>query len=145
MFGRKIDVTVADGTEVPQYAHEGDAGLDLAITKGAVLKPGERRLLGTGVAAAIPSGCVGLVFPRSGLAFKRGVTLPNSVGVIDSGYRGEIGVPLVNISDEDVRLTKGERVCQLIVIPFVPCVLGVVDSLDDTERGTDGFGSTGEK
>lgn len=143
MQGRNLNVRVADGAMVPSYAHEGDAGLDLRITHDVTLEPGERANVPTGVAVEIPGGCVGLVFPRSGLASKFGITLSNSVGVIDSGYRGEIGASLVNTSGETAALDAGTRVCQLVVIPYVPCELVAVDELSATERGACGFGSTG--
>ena len=143
MIGRKMNVRLSDGTELPRYAHEGDAGLDLRITHDVTLNPGERATVGTGLAVEIPQGCVGLVFPRSGLASKHGITLLNSVGVIDSGYRGEIGATLLNQSDETTTLDAGTRVCQLIVMPFVPCELVPCEELTETERGAAGFGSTG--
>lgn len=143
MIGRKMNVRLSDGAELPRYAHEGDAGLDLRITHDVTLNPGERATVGTGLAVEIPQGCVGLVFPRSGLASKRGITLSNSVGVIDSGYRGEIGATLLNQSDETATLDAGTRVCQLIVMPFVPCELVPCEELTETERGAAGFGSTG--
>lgn len=143
MIGRKMNVRLSDGAELPRYAHEGDAGLDLRITHDVTLNPGERATVGTGLAVEIPQGCVGLVFPRSGLASKHGITLSNSVGVIDSGYRGEIGATLLNQSDETATLDAGTRVCQLIVMPFVPCELVPCEELTETERGAAGFGSTG--
>lgn len=143
MIGRKMNVRLSDCAELPRYAHEGDAGLDLRITHDVTLNPGERATVGTGLAVEIPQGCVGLVFPRSGLASKHGITLSNSVGVIDSGYRGEIGATLLNQSDETATLDAGTRVCQLIVMPFVPCELVPCEELTETERGAAGFGSTG--
>ena len=143
MIGRKMNVRLSDGAELPRYAHEGDAGLDLRITHDVTLNPGERATVGTGLAVEIPQGCVGLVFPRSGLASKHGITLSNSVGVIDSGYRGEIGATLLNQSDETTTLDAGTRVCQLIVMPFVLCELVPCEELTETERGAAGFGSTG--
>lgn len=143
MIGRKMNVRLSDGAELPRYAHEGDAGLDLRITHDVTLKPGERATVGTGLAVEVPQGCVGLVFPRSGLASKHGITLSNSAGVIDSGYRGEIGATLLNQSDETTTLDAGTRVCQLIVMPFVPCELVPCEELTETERGAAGFGSTG--
>lgn len=143
MIGRKMNVRLSDGAELPRYAHEGDAGLDLRITHDVTLKPGERATVGTGLAVEVPQGCVGLVFQRSGLASKHGITLSNSVGVIDSGYRGEIGATLLNQSDETATLDAGTRVCQLIVMPFVPCELVPCEELTETERGAAGFGSTG--
>ena len=143
MIGRKMNVRLSDGAELPRYAHEGDAGLDLRITHDVTLNPGERATVGTGLAVEIPQGCVGLVFPRSGLASKHGITLSNSVGVIDSGYRGEIGATLLIQSDETTTLDAGTLVCQLIVMPFVPCELVPCEELTETERGAAGFGSTG--
>lgn len=143
MIGRKMNVRLSDGAELPRYAHDGDAGLDLRITHDVILAPGARATVGTGLAVEIPQGCVGLVFPRSGLASKHGITLSNSVGVIDSGYRGEIGATLLNQSDETITLDAGTRVCQLIVMPFVPCELVPCEELTETERGAAGFGSTG--
>lgn len=138
-----MNVRLSDGAELPRYAHEGDAGLDLRITHDVALEPGARATVGTGLSVEIPQGCVGLVFPRSGLASKHGITLSNSVGVIDSGYRGEIGATLLNQSDETATLDAGTRVCQLIVMPFVPCELVPCEELTETERGAAGFGSTG--
>ena len=143
MIGRKLNVKIAEGTQLPCYAHEGDAGLDLRITESVTIEPMQRQFVGTGVAVEIPSGCVGLVFPRSGLASGVGITMPNAVGVIDSGYRGEIRATLLNISNETVTLDAGTRVCQLVIMPYVPCELVPVDELSETERGADGFGSTG--
>lgn len=143
MQGRKMNVVLTDGAELPRYAHDGDAGFDLCITEDVRLEPNASAVCGLGFACEIPSGCVGLVFPRSRLGAHYGVTLRNSVGVIDSGYRGEVCAPLVNLSCDTVFLPKGSRVCQMVVVPFVPCDLVKVASLTDTERGTDGFGSTG--
>lgn len=143
MIGRKLNVKIEDGVEPPRYAHDGDAGLDLRISREVTLEPGGRTLVGTGISVEIPPGCVGLVFPRSGLAAKRGITLSNAVGVIDSGYRGEIRATLMNVSDEKVTLEAGTRVMQMVVMPYVPCEVVAVDELGDTERGADGFGSTG--
>ena len=143
MNGRKMNGVLADGAEMPNYAHEGDAEFDLCITEDVRLEPNASAVCGLGFACEIPSGCVGLVFPRSGLGSHYGVTLRNSVGVIDSGYRGEVCAPLVNLSCDTVFLPKGSRVCQMVVVPFVPCDMHEVDNLTDTERGTNGFGSTG--
>lgn len=143
MQGRKMNVVLTDGAELPRYAHDGDAGFDLCITKDVRLEPNASAVCGLGFACEIPSDCVGLVFPRSGLGAHYGVTLRNSVGVIDSGYRGEVCAPLVNLSCDTVFLPKGSRVCQMVVVPFVPCDMHEVDNLTDTERGADGFGSTG--
>lgn len=134
---------VEDGCAVPKYAHEGDAGMDLRITERVRLYPGMRKTVGTGVSVQIPYGYVGLVFPRSGLASNYGITLANAVGVIDSGYRGEIKAPLYNIGSRPVTLNAGERVCQLVIVPFASVEPNVVPCLDDSERGDNGFGSSG--
>ena len=141
----QLKVKLSDGAELPKHAHIGDAGLDLTARKGVTLAPYETKMIGTGVAVEIPSGYVGLCFPRSGLATKRGVNLANCVGVIDSGYRGEIMAPLHNISSRMQRVEKGERVFQLVVMPFVTCECVEVDELSDSERGIGGFGSTGKR
>lgn len=143
MQGRKLNVKLLDGAELPRYAHDGDAGFDLCITEDCRLEPNARAIVGLGCAFEIPSGCVGLLFPRSGLSSLYGVTLSHSVGVIDSGFRGEVCTPLVNLRCDTVYLPKGSRVCQMVVVPFVPCDLVEVDKLSGTERGEDGFGSTG--
>ena len=131
-----------DGVHMPFYAHEGDAGLDLRVKRDVVLQPGESKLVGTGVRVAIPSGFVGLQFPRSGLGSK-GITLRNAVGVIDSGYRGEIKAALWNTTGETVEIMAGDRVCQLVVVPYARCELVLANGFEPTERGEDGYGSTG--
>lgn len=146
MQGRKLNAKkLVEDMEMPRYAHDGDAGLDLRITETVTLEPMQKCIVGCGLAVEIPRGCVGFVLPRSGLASKKGITLTNSVGVIDSGYRGEICAALINLSYETVTLEAGERVCQLVVMPYVPCELVPVDELGDTERGACGFGSTVER
>ena len=142
MIGRKLNV-VCDG-EVPTYAHEGDAGLDLRAAESVTVPAGGSALVRTGVRVEIPSGCVGLVFPRSGLG-SRGITLRNAVGVIDSGYRGEVMAALWNTTGDDFKCEKGDRICQMVVMPYVPCQVVSVEELSDTERGSDGHGSTGVK
>ena len=116
---------------------------DLTVREPTIIPPNDVVMVGTGVAAEIPKGHVGLVFPRSGLASKKQVTLANCVGVIDSGYRGEIKAPLYNFGDRYRMLSAGERVCQLVVMPYVTCECVEVESLSETERGEGGFGSTG--
>lgn len=145
MLGRNLIVKVSDGAQAPTYAHEGDAGLDLRIVEDVTLQPNERKVVGTGLYMEIPLGCVGILATRSGLATKRGITLANAIGVIDSGYRGEVGAALWNTSDKVQELKAGERVCQLIVMPFVPCKVMQEKHLTATDRGADGFGSTGTK
>lgn len=127
---------------VPEYAHSGDAGLDLRSVEDVTLGPGESRLVRTGLHVEIPDGCVGLQFPRSGLGSK-GITMRNAVGVIDSGYRGEVRCALWNTTDEPFHVSEGDRVCQLVVMPYVRCHVVDADSLSDSDRGTDGYGSTG--
>ena len=123
------------------YSKPGDAGIDLPSSEDLVLKGGEQALVGTSVRVAIDEGYVGLVWDRSGLAAKHGIT--TMAGVIDSGYRGEIKVVLRNMSSEDFEITKGMRICQLLIQPVVQAKLTKVESLDETHRGDTGFGSTG--
>ncbi len=132
------------GLPCPAYEHVGDAGADLYSTEDFTLQPFERRTVGTGIAIALPAGLAGFVHPRSGLSSKRGVTVVNSPGTIDSGYRGEIKVPLINLDPvEAVSITRGDRIAQLVVQPVVRVDFTPVDCLDDSQRGTGGFGSTG--
>lgn len=130
---------------LPTYGSEGAAGADLyALADNDVtIEPGQTAMIHTGVALEIPVGYVGLVFARSGLASKRGLAPANKVGVIDSDYRGEIMVALHNHSNTPQMLTPGERVAQIAVMPCPQAVFEIVDSLDDTDRGDGGFGSTG--
>jgi len=129
---------------LPSYVHLTDAGADLVSVQDAVIEPGQRVLIPTGIAIAIPGGFVGLVHPRSGLAVKSGIALVNSPGTIDSGYRGEIKVCLINLdASEKVILPAGSRIAQLVIqrVEFASFV--EVSDLDDSDRGTGGFGSTG--
>ena len=132
---------------LPSYQSGGAAGMDLiaALAEGktVVLAPGERALIPTGLSMAIPYGFEGQVRARSGLAIRNGITLPNAPGTIDSDYRGEICVPLMNLGQEPFTVTRGMRIAQLLITPVVQAVLQEVDQLDTTERGYAGFGSTG--
>ena len=131
---------------LPHFATGGAACMDLCacMDESITLNAGERHLVPTGIAIALPSAeYVALVFARSGLGIKKGVCLSNGVGVIDSDYRGEIGVGLVNLSDAPYTVQPGDRIAQLMVVPVVQPTLTVVDTLDETERGAGGFGSTG--
>jgi dUTP pyrophosphatase len=129
---------------LPSRAHEGDAGLDLSAIEGNSIAPGERVLVRTGLAVAIPAGCAGLVLPRSGLASRHGVTVANAPGLIDAGYRGEIQVLLVNLDrSESFRFEAGERIAQLLVVSFPDVEPTEVRELDSTSRGDGGFGSSG--
>ncbi len=130
--------------ELPRYMTPGAAGLDLCADEPVSLAPGERRLVPTGLAVAIPAGYEGQVRPRSGLAMRSGVGMVNSPGTIDSDYRGEVGVLLVNWGDRPVALARGDRIAQLVVAPVVRAELVEVAELAPTARGGGGFGSTGQ-
>ncbi len=134
---------LAAGVPLPTYAHDDDAGLDLAASVAVRLAPGERAAVPTGLAVAIPSGWVGLVHPRSGLARRHGLTVANAPGTIDAGYRGELQVLLINLGDEVVDLAAGDRIAQLLVQQVGRAEVVEVEALSDTERGEGGFGSTG--
>lgn len=140
-----IPLTVlADDVAVPAYAYPGDAGMDLRAVEHVELKPFERRLVATGLAIAIPDGYAGFVQPRSGLAIKQGVTVLNTPGLIDSRYRGELKVALINLDPENTFVVEpGDRIAQLVIQKVEQVVWDVVDSLDATERGAGGFGSSG--
>jgi dUTP pyrophosphatase len=130
---------------MPRYANEGDAGCDLVAAEPCTLKAGGgRALIATGLAIAIPEGHGGFVLPRSGLATKHGVTLANAPGLIDSGYRGELKVALVNLdADNDYHIKQGDRIAQLVVLPLVVSHFQVVEELPSAARGAGGFGSSG--
>lgn len=130
--------------EPPSYAHPGDAGLDLRAARAVRLTPGERALVPTGVALALPPGYVGLVHPRSGLAARHGITVLNAPGTVDAGYRGEILVNLVNLDPtQTFEVSRGDRIAQLLVQEVARVELVEVDSLPDSVRGDTGHGSTG--
>lgn len=140
----RIEIVRDDPTlPLPAYAREGDAGLDLAAATTVTLPPGGRQLVPTGLRVAIPIGHAGLVLPRSGLALRSGVTVLNAPGLIDAGYRGEVGVLLVNHGAEAVTITRGERIAQLVIQPVERATVVEVRELDATARGAGGFGSTG--
>ena len=129
---------------VPTRAHGDDAGLDLTAAEASILGPGERASVGTGLAVEIPAGHAGLVLPRSGLAAKHGIALVNAPGLIDPGYRGELRVLLLNTDREEAfEIDSGDRIAQLLLVPFVLAVPREVAELDDTDRGLAGFGSSG--
>jgi dUTP pyrophosphatase len=132
------------GMPLPAYARPGDAGVDLRSAADTSLKPGERALIPTGIAVAIPQGYAGFVQPRSGLAISKGLGLLNSPGLIDSGYRGEIKIIAINLDPEDViHIARGERIAQLVVLPVPQCTIVEAAELPGTDRGSGGFGSTG--
>lgn len=129
---------------VPTYAKPGDAGADLYSISDLVLPPGERSLVRTGIAIALPNGYVGLVHPRSGLGLKNGISVINTPGTIDAGYRGEIGVVLINHDlHESFQVKKGDRIAQLVIQKVENAQFKMVDQLPDSERSTGGYGSTG--
>lgn len=129
---------------LPTYAHPGDAGADLVSTEDALLLPGQRRTLGTGVSIALPDGFVAFVVPRSGLAAKHGITIVNSPGTVDAGYRGEIRVALLNTdATGSYQVNAGDRIAQLIIMPVTRAVFIPVEVLPGSDRGDAGFGSTG--
>ena len=137
---RRIDPDVP----LPAYAHPGDAGLDLVTTVDAVLEPGERALLPTGIAIALPEGYAGFVHPRSGLALKHGLSIVNAPGTVDAAYRGELAVTVINLDPrETVHLRRGDRIAQLVVQRVEHAVLHEVDTLPGSDRGEGGFGSSG--
>ncbi|GII54502.1 deoxyuridine 5'-triphosphate nucleotidohydrolase [Planotetraspora thailandica] len=132
------------GLPLPSYAHPGDAGADLYAVEDVELLPGERAVVGTGVAIALPDGYAAFIHPRSGLAAKFGVTLVNAPGTVDAGYRGEIKVTLINTDSKNaVRLKRGDRVAQMVVQRVEKAAFHEVDRLPGSVRGADGFGSTG--
>lgn len=132
------------GERVPEYAHPGDAGADLSAAEAVVLGPGERATVGTGVSLALPNGFVAFVVPRSGLAARHGITIVNSPGTVDAGYRGEIRVTVLNTDkSEPYSVAVGDRIAQLIVMPVSRARFTPVGSLPGSQRGQAGFGSTG--
>lgn len=137
-------VRLDPGLPLPSYAHHGDAGADLYAARDVELAPGERRLVPTGLAVAIPAGYVGLVHPRSGLAFRHGLSVVNAPGTIDAGYRGEVQVCLVNLDPATpIRLSRGDRIAQLVLQRVEQAAFVESAALEDTVRGSGGYGSTG--
>lgn len=135
----------AQDLDLPKYATEHSAGMDLlaAIANPVTLAPMQRAIIPTGIAIALPQGFEAQVRPRSGLAAKNGVTVLNAPGTIDADYRGEVGVILVNLSQEPFTITRGMRIAQMIIAPYTRATWNQVQSLDETQRGAGGFGSTG--
>ena len=130
--------------ELPHAQHPGDAGLDLRAAEGVTVKPGERAMVPTGVAVAIPDGHAGLVLPRSGLASTKGLTLANAPGLIDPGYRGEVFCAVVNLDPrEAVEISAGDRIAQLVIVALPDVSPAFVEELPESGRGVGGFGSTG--
>jgi dUTP pyrophosphatase len=144
---RSVEVSIVrldPGLPLPSYAHPGDAGADLYAREDVTLDPGERRLVPTGIALALPEGHVALVHPRSGLAHRSGLSIVNAPGTIDAGYRGEVQVCLVNLDPvTPIELKRGDRIAQLVVQRFETAGFVEVAALPDSTRGTGGYGSTG--
>ncbi|MFT4304230.1 MAG: dUTP diphosphatase [Candidatus Woesearchaeota archaeon] len=134
-----------DNAIIPSYAKSGDAGVDLCSTENYIIKPGERKLISTGLKIALPDGYEAQVRPRSGLAIKNGISIVNTPGTVDSGYRGEICVILINHGQEDFIIEPGMRIAQMVINKFEHVAFNEVDELDETERGEGGFGHSGEK
>lgn len=142
-YSMELKVKLSDDTPLPYYAKPGDAGMDLTSRDSHVIRPGKVAMIDTGVSAEIPNGWFGMVVPRSGIASKRGLVPVNSPGTIDSGYRGTIMVPLINLSDETQTVLPGERIAQIIILKCERCDIVQVEQLTDSERGEGGFGSSG--
>ena len=132
-----------NGLELPRYATDGAAGMDIVSAETVSLQPGARHAVATGLAVAIPHGYEIQVRPRSGLALKHGITVPNTPGTIDSDYRGELKVIMINHGTDAFPIERGDRIAQLVVSPVTQGAWEEVEELDDTDRGTGGFGSTG--
>jgi dUTP pyrophosphatase len=130
--------------KIPAYQTEEAAGFDLHSIEDVILKPNERRLISTGLAFEIERGYEIQIRPRSGLAFKHGITVLNSPGTIDSDYRGEIKVLLINLGEEDFEIKEGDRIAQAVIAPVIQASFEEVDTLSETKRGSGGFGSTGK-
>lgn len=128
---------------LPSYAHPGDAGMDVRSVDDLVIAPGSRALVHTGLVMMLPPGYEAQVRPRSGLALKKGVSVLNTPGTIDEGYRGEVGVILVNFGEEDFTVAKGDKIAQIVVAPVTVAEIVEADEVDETQRGEGGFGSTG--
>ena len=147
MNSRQINLNIQrldNDVELPRYAYPGDAGLDLRSNADLVIEPFERRLIPTGLAIAIPEGYAGFVQPRSGLALRQGLSFPNTPGLIDSHYRGELKVVAINLdSHNPIRIKRGDRIAQLVIQEVHVVNLVEVKELDETDRGSGGFGSSG--
>lgn len=139
---------LSENAIIPKAATGGSAGMDLyaCIDEDIVIKPGERALVPTGIAIALESNAyVAYIYARSGLAIKSGITLSNCVGVVDSDYRGEVKVGLINLSDKEYTVSSGERIAQMVIAPVIMPEIEEVEELDETERNAGGFGSTGKR
>lgn len=139
----KIKIKKIADVKTPSYAHKGDSGVDLYAAEDYMLKPMERKLIATGIKIAVPCGYEAQIRPKSGLALEHGISHANSVGTIDSSYRGEIKVPLINFSDKNYKIEKGRKIGQIVFAKVEEAVFEEVDELDETTRNDKGFGSTG--
>ncbi|WP_079493265.1 dUTP diphosphatase [Maledivibacter halophilus] len=140
----KLYVEIIDNdAKLPFYAHEGDAGMDLYSVDETVILPGDRTLIHTGIKIQLPPNTEAQIRPRSGLALKNGITVLNTPGTIDEGYRGEIGIIVINHGTEEFKVTKGMKIAQMVIKPVLRVEIKQVDELTDSERGEGGFGSTG--
>jgi dUTP pyrophosphatase len=142
MINVKI-IKIKENAVIPSYAKQGDAGVDLCSTEEYTIKPGERVIVSTGIKIAIPEGYEAQIRPRSGLAIKNGISICNTPGTIDSGYRGEIGVITINLGQEEFKIEKGMRICQMIFNKIEHAEFEETEKLDETQRGEGGFGHTG--
>lgn len=141
----KLEITKLDPQAiVPHYAHPGDAGLDLFSIEATTILPGETKLIRTGIAIALPPHTEAQVRPRSGLALHHSLTVLNSPGTIDAGYRGEIGIILINHGQKLFQVMPGMKIAQMVIAPIISVQVTVLEQLDLTSRGADGFGSTGQ-
>ena len=132
-----------EGLDLPAYATPGSAGMDLRAAEPCTLQPMERVAVPTGLRVAIPEGWEGQIRPRSGLAFRKGLSIPNAPGTIDADYRGELKVLLINLGPEAIEIDRGMRIAQMLITPAPQARIQVVSDLDETDRGSSGFGSTG--
>ena len=139
----RVKIKKTASAKMPSYAHKGDAGMDLYSAEEYTLKPMERKLIGTGIRIAIPHGYEAQIRPKSGLAIEHGISHANSVGTIDSGYRGEIRVPLINLSEKPYRIETGKKIAQMVFAKVEEAVFEEAEDLDKTARNENGFGSTG--
>jgi len=134
---------IKDNAIIPKYVHEGDSGVDLYSAEDYLLKPGERVLVSTGLKIAIPKGYEAQIRPKSGLALNNGVSIVNTPGTIDAGYRGEIGIITINLGKENFKIEKGKKIAQMVFNKVEEAKFEEVEDLDNTKRGDGGFGSTG--
>ena len=139
----KVEIKKVADAKTPFYAHKGDSGVDLYAAENYLLKPMERKLIATGIKIAIPYGYEAQIRPKSGLALEHGISHANSIGTIDSSYRGEIKIPMINFSDKAYKIEKGKKIAQMIFTKVETAVFEEVEELEETTRNEQGFGSTG--